>query len=127
MAIQITNNLTTIDIYYDGNDDKYSVHKVNITLEKSGDYVVIVDSGRVPAKEYKVLYSDVTNPRTYSDADLLYADLVDYVNTEQAGAVVNIEANSDAVILNRNTYLLMNILEEQQLTNKLLKKIYNPE
>jgi len=127
MAIQITNNVTTLDIYYEGNNDKYSIHKINITLEKSGDEVVIVDSGRVPAKEYKVNYADVTQPKIYTSADLLYADLVEFVNVEEAGAVVNIEANSDAVILNRNTYLLMGMIEQQQETNKLLRKIYNPE
>jgi hypothetical protein len=74
MEIQITNNTTTLDIDYLGNGDQYSIYKANITLEKSGDYVVIVDSGRVPAKEYKVLYTDVI-PLPAS-ADALYATIL---------------------------------------------------
>lgn len=84
MAIQITNNTTTLDIDYTGNGDQYSIYKTNITLEKSGDYVVIVDSGRVPAKEYKLLYSDVTVPAN-TDADDLYSILLGYINTTSGG------------------------------------------
>jgi hypothetical protein len=84
MAIQITNNTTTIDIDFIGNGDKYSIHKANITLEKSDDTVVIVDSGRVPAKEYKVLYSNVTVPAN-TDADDLYSILLGYINTTSGG------------------------------------------
>ena len=84
MAIQITNNNNTLDIDFDGNGDQYSVYKTNVTLEKSGDYVVIVDSGRVPAKEYELLYTDVTVP-SEANADDLYATLLGYVNTTSGG------------------------------------------
>ena len=84
MAIQITNNTNTLDIDFDGNGDQYSVYKTNVTLEKSGDYVVIVDSGRVPAKEYELLYTDVTVP-SEANADDLYATLLGYVNTTSGG------------------------------------------
>jgi hypothetical protein len=60
------------------------VYKTNVTLEKSGDYVVIVDSGRVPAKEYELLYTDVTVP-SEANADDLYATLLGYVNTTSGG------------------------------------------
>ena len=81
MAIQITNNTNTLDIDFDGNGDQYSVYKTNVTLEKSGDYVVIVDSGRVPAKEYELLYTDVTVP-SEANADELYTTLLSYVNSK---------------------------------------------
>lgn len=84
MAIQITNNVATLDIDFDGNGDQYSINKANITLEKSGDYVVIVDSGRVPAKEYKVNYNDVTSPSS-ADADDLYATILGYLNNGGGG------------------------------------------
>jgi len=84
MAIQITNNTNTLDIDFDGNGDQYSVYKTNVMLEKSGDYVVIVDSGRVPAKEYELLYTDVTVP-SEANADDLYATLLGYVNTTSGG------------------------------------------
>lgn len=84
MAIQITNNVATLDIDFDGNGDQYSINKANITLEKSGDYVVIVDSGRVPAKEYKVNYNDVTSPSS-ADADDLYATILGYFNNGGGG------------------------------------------
>ena len=83
MAIQITNNVATLDIDFDGNGDQYSIHKPNITLEKSGDTVVIVDSGRVPAKEYKVLYTDVTP--VPASADALYATILGYLNNGGGG------------------------------------------
>jgi ribosomal protein L17 len=83
MAIQITNNIATLDIDFDGNGDQYSIHKPNITLEKSGDTVVIVDSGRVPAKEYKVLYTDVTP--VPASADALYATILGYLNNGGGG------------------------------------------
>lgn len=84
MAIQITNSTNTLDIDFDGNGDQYSVYKTNVTLEKSGDYVVIVDSGRVPAKEYKLLYTNVTVPSEAS-ADALYETLRGYLNTGSGG------------------------------------------
>jgi hypothetical protein len=83
MEIQITNNTTTLDIDYLGNGDQYSIYKANITLEKSGDYVVIVDSGRVPAKEYKILYTDVI-PLPAS-ADALYATILAHLNNGGGG------------------------------------------
>ena len=81
MAIQITNNISTLDIDFDGNGDQYSTYKTNVTLEKSDDVVVIVDSGRVPAKEYKILYSDVSVPSSAS-ADELYTTLLSYINSK---------------------------------------------
>jgi len=123
MEIQITNNTTTLDIDYLGNGDQYSIYKANITLEKSGDYVVIVDSGRVPAKEYKVLYTDVI-PLPAS-ADELYATLLSYVNSKgansstivtQAVTTVNVEvlaANEGTVgasfvnLSNKDAYILL--------------------
>jgi hypothetical protein len=123
MAIQITNNIATLDIDFDGNGDQYSIHKPNITLEKSGDTVVIVDSGRVPAKEYKILYTDVT-PLPAS-ADALYATLLSYVNSKgansstivtQAVTTVNVEvlaANEGTVgssfvnLSNADAYILL--------------------
>jgi hypothetical protein len=123
MVITITNNTTTLDIDYIGNGDQYSIYKANITLEKSGDYVVIVDSGRVPAKEYKVLYTDVI-PLPAS-ADELYSTLLSYVNSKgansstivtQAVTTVNVEvlaANEGTVgasfvnLSNADAYILL--------------------
>lgn len=84
MAIQITNSTNTLDIDFDGNGDQYSVYKTNVTLEKSSDYVVLVDSGRVPAKEYKLLYTNVSVPSEAS-ADALYETLRGYLNTGSGG------------------------------------------
>jgi len=123
MAIQITNNKRTIDLIYSGNSDKYSIQKENITLEKSSDYVVIVDSGRVPAKEYKILYTDVI-PLPAS-ADEFYTTLLSYVNSKgansstivtQAVTTVNVEvlaANEGTVgasfvnLSNKDAYILL--------------------
>ena len=123
MAIQITNNVATLDIDFDGNGDQYSIYKPNITLEKSGDYVLIVDSGRVPAKEYKILYTDVI-PLPAS-ADELYTTLLSYVNSKgansstivtQAVTTVNVEvlaANEGTVgasfvnLSNKDAYILL--------------------
>jgi hypothetical protein len=172
MAIQITNNNNTLDIDFDGNGDQYSVYKTNVTLEKSGDYVVIVDSGRVPAKEYKVLYSNVTVPAN-TDADDLYSILLGYINTTSGGGGggdassanqitqiarqdtiighvdeiedkldsidgkdfatstkqedIKTKLDTETVISNSSRVTLNEILEEIKITNKLLRKIYNPE
>lgn len=85
MAIQITNNTFTLDLFYDGNNDRASISKENIRLEKSGDTVIIVDSGSVPAKEYKILYSDVT-PSVVS-SEVLYTTLNGYVNTSSLSEI----------------------------------------
>jgi hypothetical protein len=128
MAIQITNNTTTLDIDYTGNGDQYSIHKVNITLEKSGDEVVIVDSGRVPAKEYKILYTDVTPE--YDSADNLYADILGYINVTSLTQIndktpnVNPKIEETPQELLRQIHSGIDILTEQQmLTNNLLKLI----
>ena len=123
MAIQITNNVATLDIDFDGNGDQYSIYKPNITLEKRGDYVLIVDSGRVPAKGYKILYTDVI-PLPAS-ADELYTTLLSYVNSKgansstivtQAVTTVNVEvlaANEGTVgasfvnLSNKDAYILL--------------------
>lgn len=135
MATQITNNTTTLDIDYAGNGDQYSIYKTNITLEKSGDYVVIVDSGRVPAKEYKVLHSDVTVPAN-TDADDLYSILLGYINTYQEDIIsklasldsktynINPRIDESPQELLRQIHSGIDILTEQQmLTNNLLKLI----
>jgi hypothetical protein len=121
MAIQITNNAYTIDIDFTGNGDQYSIHKINITLEKSGDTVVIVDSGRVPAKEYKILYTDVI-PK-YNNANELYDKVLEYINDNQ----IEEEINEDSIIHDRNTNVLNTLVELQMETNKILRKIYNPK
>ena len=128
MAIQITNNTTTIDIDYIGNGDQYSIHKANITLEKSGDIVVIVDSGRVPAKEYKILYTDVTPE--YDSADDLYADILGYINSTSLTQIndktpsINPKIEETPQELLRQIESAVDILTEQQIiTNNLLKLI----
>jgi len=120
MAIRIINNITTIDIYFDDNGDKYSIHKANITLEKSYDTVVIVDSGRVPAKEYQLFCADIVVPLCTS-SDSLFAELLAYVNVEQAETEEVIE--SDADYIKTNGLYLKAIYEQQILTNNLLKLI----
>lgn len=128
MAIQITNNIATLDIDFDGNGDQYSIHKPNITLEKSGDTVVIVDSGRVPAKEYKILYTDVTPE--YDSADDLYADILGYINVTSLTQIndktpsVNPKIEESPQELLRQIHSGLDILTEQQIiTNNLLKLI----
>ena len=128
MAIQITNNTTTIDIDFTGNGDKYSIHKANITLEKSSDTVVIVDSGRVPAKEYKVLYTDVT-PLPAS-ADDLYADILGYINVTSLTQINDKTPSVNPKIEETPQELLRQIhsgidtlIQQQMLTNNLLKLI----
>ena len=124
MAIQITNNISTLDIDFDGNGDQYSTYKDNVTLEKSGNSVVVVDSGRYPAKEYKFLYTDVSVPSSAS-ADELYTTLLSYVNSKgansstivtQAVTTVNVEvlaANEGTVgasfvnLSNKDAYILL--------------------
>lgn len=128
MAIQITNNIATLDIDFDGNGDQYSIHKPNITLEKSGDTVVIVDSGRVPAKEYKILYTDVTPE--YDSADDLYADILGYINVTSLTQIndktpsLNPKIEETPQELLRQIHSGLDILTEQQIiTNNLLKLI----
>ena len=128
MAIQITNNLTTIDIDYTGNGDQYSIHKANITLEKSGDTVVIVDSGRVPAKEYKILYTDVTPE--YDSADDLYADILGYINVTSLTQINDKTPSVNPKIEESPQELLRlihggidTLIQQQMLTNNLLKLI----
>jgi predicted DNA-binding ArsR family transcriptional regulator len=128
MAIQITNNIATLDIDFDGNGDQYSIHKPNITLEKSGDTVVIVDSGRVPAKEYKILYTDVT-PK-YDSADDLYADILGYINVTSLTQINDKTPSVNPKIEETPQELLRQIhsgidtlIQQQMLTNNLLKLI----
>lgn len=129
MAIQITNNTTTIDIDFTGNGDKYSIHKANITLEKSSDTVVIIDSGRVPAKEYKILYTDVTIPSETS-ADALYATILGYINVTSLTQINDKTPSANPKIEETPQELLRQIhsgidilIQQQILTNNLLKLI----
>jgi hypothetical protein len=117
MGIQINNNTTTLDIDFIGNGDQYSIQKANITLEKSGDVVVVVDSGRVPAKEYKILYTNVDLPFV-TDADDLYNKILEYINVigetaamtdvlvdDVGGTLLNANVQrSEAIIYNRGVH-----------------------
>jgi predicted DNA-binding ArsR family transcriptional regulator len=97
-------------------------------LEKSGDTVVIVDSGRVPAKEYKILYTDVT-PK-YDSADDLYADILGYINVTSLTQINDKTPSVNPKIEETPQELLRQIhsgidtlIQQQMLTNNLLKLI----
>lgn len=116
-SVQITNNTTTLDLDYLVTGEKYSIQKANITLEKRGNLVVVVDSIRTPAKEYQILFSDVTSPAV-TDVDDLYTTILEYINVigetaamtdvlvdDVGGTLLNANVQrSEAIIYNRGVH-----------------------
>ena len=101
MAIQITDNTDTIDISFDGNADLRCIHKTNCSLERSGEYVSIFDSGITPPKEYVIKYDEVTNYSFTDGADFFH----------QINAILN------------NKYATANVVDGVELNNSTTTKI----
>ena len=139
MAISIYNKVDGIE--FDSGTIKYYISNKNIKLKKSGNSFTIYDDSNTSVglgqRAVNFDYSDVIVPSTGS-ADLLYEELVGYLDGTAPptsggetviDATLNTSEKSNEIELNTNRaeITLNDILEEQRLTNKLLKKIYNPE
>lgn len=139
MAISIYNKVDGIE--FDSGTIKYYISNRNIKLKKSGDSFTIYDDSNTSVglgqRAVNFNYSDVVVPVT-ADSDALYEELVGYLDGTAPptsggetviDAILNTSETSDKIDLNtsRAEVTLNDILEEQRLTNKLLKKIYNPE
>lgn len=139
MAISIYNKVDGIE--FDSGVIKYYISNRNIKLKKSGDSFTIYDDSNTSVgygqRAVSFNYSDVLVPSTGS-SELLYQELVGYLDGTAPptsggetviDATLNISAKSDKIDLNtnRSEVTLNDILDQIRLTNKILKKIYNPE
>lgn len=139
MAISIYNKVDGIE--FDSGSVKYYISNKNIKLKKTGDQFSIYDDSNtsvaIGQRFITFKYSDVVVPST-SSSDLLYEELVGYLDGTAPptsggetviDATLNTSEKSNEIELNTNRaeITLNDILEEQRLTNKILKQIYNPE
>tara|TARA_R110000803_G_scaffold12889_8_gene36535 strand:- start:2896 stop:3315 length:420 start_codon:yes stop_codon:yes gene_type:complete len=139
MAIYIYNKVDGIEI--DSGVSKFYIHRKNIKLRKGGNSITIYDDSNTSValgqRSITFKYEDISLPVT-DDLEALYQVLLGYLdgtvdptdgNETINEAILNTSVKSTDIELNtnRSESLLCELLDEQRLTNKYLKKIYNPE
>ena len=139
MAISIYNKVDGIEI--DSSIDKFYIHRKNIKIKKGNGIITLYDDSNTSVslgqRSITFKYNDVLIPVT-DDLEALYQELLSYLdgtsdttdgNETVNEAILNTSDKSTDIELNtnRSESLLCELLEEQRLTNKYLRKIYNPE
>jgi hypothetical protein len=125
MAWIITNNNNSIT--FDDGSISYDIQKTDISLKEDGKTVfVFVDNQQLRGfKKLEIDFNDVSSPVATSSSNLRET-LTSYINSSSSEDLID-ELSSVAIDSSRAEVTLNDILEEIKLTNKLLKKIYNPE
>ena len=101
----------------------------NITTDVNGNFVKFSQDGVVHngKNEIKIIFSDVANITSVSAVDLMekVIDLFQSISTATINS--SIETTQTALNTQKIEASLNDLIEELKITNKYLRKIYNPE
>lgn len=130
---KILDNGNTLRIVNESNDadelEIYDLEKtsgIKVKYLEQFDHIQLYDDAR--RIFFTITHKEIVEPTTVNTL-ALYEKIVSYLNTNITVNINGETGESGDIVLNinRTEQLLGEILREQKVTNKYLKKIYNPE
>lgn len=129
----ILDNGNYVTIIKDGRELSYKKNVLRFSVSPSNPQVLkTYDTSRIEDPDdinVDVDLIEVSGTNSWSNALLLKdaLDIVFFASSSSTGGNTNDPSQSTAQSQNTQTLILNDLLNEQRLTNKLLRKIYNPE